>query len=357
LPEAASTAKPFPSNLSPRSRVLFSVLCGLFALYFAHSAAGIASAASAGLISIANFAGLGRIFGSIADFGDLLTTASYLFLLLVAFSVMARWLNGHRRPLILMGLQPRTGWLREWGIGAALGWGIITLTVLPMALAGSLHYSFAITPVSFWLFLLNTLVILVASLAEQVIYRGYPFQRMIDGLGPMPALIVMSTIFTAIHWHDAYVFSLSRILVVLLGSILLSLAYIRTRALWLVWGLHFAWNFSEGALFGLPVGGFTRFSTVVQADTTGPVWLTGGDFGPEASQLMVIVLLVAIAVLVYVTRDYNWTYNAPVILAGGIPVEVAPPAAHTAAEKAAAAPSLVQILPIATPPKSESNDI
>jgi hypothetical protein len=65
------------------------------------------------------------------------------------------------------------------------------------------------------------------------------------------------------------------------------------------------------------------------------------------------VLVVGIAVLVRVTRDYAWDYTFKPIVAGGYPTDVAPPAAHIAMEKeASVTPSLVQILP--TTPQSRS---
>jgi membrane protease YdiL (CAAX protease family) len=316
------------------------LLCCVFALYYAHDVAAFTGMVASFVIGIGIFPQI------ISDLGDLISTVALLFLLLLGYGVMARWLNGHRRPLVMMGLQFREGWQREWAIGAALGWGIIVVAVLPMALVGALHFSFALTTGTVWLLAVNTAVLLLAALAQEIIYRGYPFQRLIEAIGPMAATTMMVLFFGVEHWRNSD-HSMASTLVMMLYSLLLALAYLRTRALWLVWGLHFAWNFSEGVLFGLPVGGFTRFATIIQTDTIGPQWLTGGDFGPEATGAMVVALIAGIVVLVRVTKDYNWKYNAPVILPGGIPMDVAPPASHTAMEQAAAATvPLVQILPV-----------
>jgi len=139
--------------------------------------------------------------------------------------------------------------------------------------------------------------------------------------------------------------------VTVLAGVVLSVAYLRTRALWVGWGLHFAWNFSMAVIFGLPMSGFWRYSSLVQTRARGPVWLTGGGYGPEASLTAAIVLFAGIWVVVRVTRDYTWRYAQPEIIAGGIPVEIGghppvagyPVAAAVAPEKPADESGLIQI--------------
>jgi uncharacterized protein len=138
-----------------------------------------------------------------------------------------------------------------------------------------------------------------------------------------------------------------------------SIAYLRTRALWLPWGLHFAWNASMGILFGLPVSGLTTFNPVITTHAVGPVWLTGNGYGPEGSAIAVIVLPVLMIVLVKATRDYAHRYAQPVIVPGGIPVDLDAIARrqHEAAmgtEPVATEPKLVQIMPAQTAPNGIS---
>ena len=64
------------------------------------------------------------------------------------------------------------------------------------------------------------------------------------------------------------------------------------------------------------------------------------------------MLAIGVVVLVRVTRDYEWEYTHRPIIAGGYPVDVAPPAAHTAMEQEAKPPALVQILPVEPPTRS-----
>jgi hypothetical protein len=141
--------------------------------------------------------------------------------------------------------------------------------------------------------------------------------------------------------------SFAAFLVTFLAGILLALGWLRTHALWLPWGVHFAWNVILGILLGLPVTGSVDGSTVIQSTTYGRSVFTGGSFGPEAGLYAAIGVLVAIVVLIRTTRGYEWDYTHPVIVPGGYPMDVPPPAAHTAMEQQAKQPTLVQILPTA----------
>jgi hypothetical protein len=111
--------------------------------------------------------------------------------------------------------------------------------------------------------------------------------------------------------------------------------------------MHFAWNASMGILFGLPVSGLGDFSSVIRTRAVGRHWLTGGAYGPEAAFFTLGAIVIAIVVLLLVTRDYAWHYTHPPIIAAGYPLDVAPPAAHAAMEQEAQAGpgALVQILP------------
>ena len=106
-----------------------------------------------------------------------------------------------------------------------------------------------------------------------------------------------------------------------LSGVLMATAYLQTRALWLPWGFHFGWNAAMAVLFGLPVSGLD-FSAVVSSNSVGPTWLTGGGYGPEGSLTAVVVLVVSLVVLVKMTREYAWKYAQPVIVPGGIPVDL-----------------------------------
>ncbi|QNI33925.1 CPBP family intramembrane metalloprotease [Alloacidobacterium dinghuense] len=271
-----------------------------------------------------------------------------LFLLLVGYAAMGYAGQSQREPLKTMGLARREGWKREFALGAALGWGGVVACVLPMALIGSLVIRFWTNGHQFFVFLMSLLTLAVAALAEEVAFRGYAFQRLIDAIGPTLATLGMSVLFAVMHLTNTNASAASTLVTILAGW-MFSIAYLRTRALWLPWGLHFAWNASMGLLFGLPVSGLTVFNPVITTNALGPLWLTGGRYGPEGSAIAVFVLPVLTIILVKVTRDYAHRYAQPVIVPGGIPVDLDAVARrqHEAAMgiQSPSEPQLVQILP------------
>lgn len=287
------------------------------------------------------------------DTRELLARSILLFLLLVGYAGMGFAFQSQREPIKAMGLMLRPGWQREFGLGLALGWGGIVACVLPIALFGSLVVTLWNTPRQYGLFLLNLLVLGVAGLAEEVAFRGYPFQRLIEAVGPTTATILMAVFFGLIHLRNPGATSASTLVTVLSG-VLLATAYLQTRALWLPWGFHVGWNWVMALLFGLPVSGL-NFSAVVDSNPIGPVWLTGGAYGPEGSLTAVIVLVIGLVVLVRVTRDYAWKYAQPVIVAAGYPVDLdaAQSRVHEAAQANASEPAVPRLIQIA-PSTSQS---
>lgn len=284
----------------------------------------------------------------------LLTSLFLLFLLALGFAVLQAIATRRSSVRETIGLPKRSTARREWELGAALGWGLVVLAVLPMALAGTLKIQLWTQPRAFGLLLLNLLTLAVAALAEEVAFRGYPFRRLIEAIGPVAATIALSLLFGLGHALNPGATWTSTLVTVLAG-LLLSVAWLRTNGLWLGWGFHFAWNASMGILFGLPISGITDFASIVQTRAFGRLSLTGGDYGPEGAAFTAIVLLVGMAVLVRITRDYAWNYTYVPIVAAGYPMDAPPPAAHVAMEqqaRPAAAVSLVQILP--TTPQTRS---
>ena len=282
------------------------------------------------------------------DLREAVTRCTWLLLSLWAYKLIGRTVDKQAEPLAELGLVKRATALQEWALGAALGWGLLVVAVLPMALCGMMMPEFWLSGRAWWLFALNLVTLAAGALVEELGFRGYPFQRLMDAVGPVWATVILSVIFGLVHLHNPDATAASTLCTILAG-VLLTVAYLRTRALWLCWGLHFAWNLTQGALLGLPVSGTTMFSTVVQTRTSGPIWLTGGAYGPEASYWTLAVLLAGIVVLVKVTEDYAWEYGHKPIVAGGYPMDAPPPPEHEAMEQAAKPKPLVQIAPAQGP--------
>lgn len=283
----------------------------------------------------------------------LLEQAMLVFLLLVGYAGMGFGLDRQLHPIREQGLPQRSGFAGEIGIGLAMGWALAVVCVLPLTLAGGIAVVLS-THLSAWGWLLaDAAFFALAALAEEIAFRGYAFQRFVQAMGPIGAALGFAG-FYAIVQALVPGASHASIAVSVAFSLLLSTAYLRTRALWLGWGLNFGWKASRALFFGLAVSGVTSHSPVVQGDPMGPFWLTGGGFGLDGSWFAFLVLLAVLPVVFRLTRELDYRYNAPVIVPAGIPVDlgVAAKAQHEAAmgSAQAAPPGLIQILPASAPP-------
>jgi membrane protease YdiL (CAAX protease family) len=330
-----------PTSTGGRLRAYLQFLAAILYLFVARS---LAHRSAQGLVSDAWI--------------PLVEQAILVFLLLIGYAAMGFWLDRQIDPIAEQGLPRRPGWQREAGLGLAVGWGVALVCVLPMLLAGGIAIS-VFTGASAWGWLLaDTAFFALAALAEEVAFRGYAFQRFIQALGPAGATLGFAAIYAIIQQlvpgssHVSLAVSVA-------FSLLLSTAYLRTRALWVSWGLNFGWKASRALIFGLAISGVNSHSPVVQGDPMGPFWITGGAFGLDGTLIAFVVMMAALPVVFRVTRDLNYRYNAPVIVPGGIPVDLdaAARAQHEAAMGPAepTAPALVQINPASPPPINPSS--
>ncbi len=289
------------------------------------------------------------------QWSPLLEQAMLVFLLVLGYAGLGIALDRQPHPVRAQGLPLRPGWTSEAGLGLAVGWSIAVVCVLPAVVGGGIAIVMSFQP-SAWAWLAADLgFFALAALAEEVALRGYGFQRFEDAVGGIGAALGFAA-FYAIVQSMLPGSSRASIAVSVVLSLALSTAYLRTRALWLSWGLNFGWKASRALIFGLAVSGDAAHSPVVQGNPMGPFWLTGGGFGLDGSWVTFWVLLFALPAIFKVTRDLDFKYNAPVIVPGGIAVDLdaAARSQHEAAmgTPKPAASTLVQILPAAAPPSN-----
>ncbi len=225
--------------------------------------------------------------------------------LLAGFSGMLYVFDRHRdRLLARMGLGLDGPWLRQSLMGIALGAAMVALAVAAIAVLGDLqlHWIGAGRPrgTLAGLLALQLAVLAIAAMLEEVAFRGYPFQRLVESWGPAWALVALNGLFGAVHLGNPHASGWGFLNTVAIG-VVLGVAYLRTRALWLPWGIHFGWNATLGVAFGLPVSGTLQFQTLVAGTATGPPWLTGGGYGIEASATGALVILLGLAGVVALT--------------------------------------------------------
>jgi membrane protease YdiL (CAAX protease family) len=233
-----------------------------------------------------------------------------IFLLILGYSYMEMTWDNAREPLRAMGLGVSTGAAREFGLGVALGWGMVLALFLVIVLIGHFYVRIWSTPHTWALLLLQVLTLAAGSLASEIAFRGYPFQKVIQATGPFISVIFAGIFFGLVRIETPGA-TRAAMWVSAMAAILLSVAYLRTRALWLSWGLHFAWLASISILFGQPLAGNRQASSIVRSHVNGPTWLTGSEYGPEASIVTLIVLWVGLYILVRTTRGFARIYTHP----------------------------------------------
>lgn len=146
--------------------------------------------------------------------------------------------------------------------------------------------------------LLMALVLLIlAGAFEELVFRGYAFQTLLRGISPVVPILALSAFFALGHWNNPSRTLFSTVNTVLAG-VWLAAAYLKTRSLWFATALHFGWNWTMGALFGLPVSGLLIPQHPIMISTVETsVWLTGGSYGPEGGAAATVVVIASIFVI------------------------------------------------------------
>ena len=208
-------------------------------------------------------------------------------------------LKFRREPLSSVGLKFNRKWLKHFSIGTLLGGAAIALTAGLIVLIGGVSFSLN-AEANVNLLAYGLYLFLIGSFLEELLHRGFIFQRLIDGIGEWPAQLLIASLFAFGHWGNPGMEGSTMLISSLdlfLGSLILGLAYIRTKSLALPIGLHLGWNWFQGNVLGFGVSGHEKTGVLLPEFHGLPQWLTGGDFGPEAS---VISLVVSCFALVYI---------------------------------------------------------
>lgn len=200
---------------------------------------------------------------------------------LAAGAVLLRWADA--RPMRELGFAPAGGVPRELGAGLLIGAGCLVAVVVPLALTGAFHFDAEPGTAAGWAGVVVTsmLWLAVPAAAEEALFRGYPFRALVDGMGPVAALLVTSALFAAVHGANPNVDPLG-LLNIFFAGLLLGYAVLRTGSLWLATGVHLGWNWAIAGLLDLPVSGLDPFDPpLYDLEPGAPAWLSGGAFGPE----------------------------------------------------------------------------
>lgn len=264
---------------------------------------------------VAYFVAVNAIFLA-AEFGLalLLPAAAYRWLLyesgwayviqsfaLFTPAALVGWACAHQfedLPWRSLGWALHKGWLRDALLGLLLGGAGIGVAALVGAAAGG--YSFS-RPEAFdasaaaWTLAASGFIFLLGAAAEEMLFRGYPFQTLLRSWPLWLPLVVTSVPFALVHLANPNVVPGFTFANTVLAGVWLGVAYWRTRSLWLPFGLHFGWNWVQGAVLGSPVSGLTSLARapLLRFSDAGPAWLGGGAYGIEGGAACTLALLLS----------------------------------------------------------------
>ena len=235
---------------------------------------------------------------------DVIFRGMLLAAALIASFICTQLLDG--LPWRAVGLWFHKSWFRDFVIGSLIGVLSLALATLIATLGGGLRFSLSgrelLFPVLQTLVLSGVLFI-IAALAEEALLRGYPLQTMTRARLFTLGAIITSVTFAALHMGNPNFRLGIPVLNLVIAGIWFAVAYWRTRSLWLPLGIHWAWNWALGSLFGLPVSGLTDIAPnpLLRGVDLGPTWLTGGDYGVEGG-IAGTVALINSTIFVWRTR-------------------------------------------------------
>lgn len=201
-----------------------------------------------------------------------------------------------RRALAEIGLHSRSGTGRNLLLGIALGGGTAALMLLLPVVLQAAHFAPKPSAAFTWPSLAFYLITLLFGAAgEELLFHGYAFQLLIDRFGAYTTILPVSLIFGLAHGLNPNASYLGLLNTVLWGF-LLGYAFLRSRDLWLLIGLHYGWN-ATLPLFGVNLSGLTIGITryTYQWDLA-PVW-SGGAYGPEGGLLTTLFVVALFFVL------------------------------------------------------------
>ena len=208
-----------------------------------------------------------------------------------AYALYTRWVE-HRGASEF----GRGGALKELAAGLLIGAGVFVATVGVIALFGG--YRITGTRSDLSILVVPFCVSFAAAVIEEILFRGVIFRLLEESLGTWIALAISSALFGLGHLASPHATVFATLAIALEAGVMLGAAYVLTRRLWLAIGIHAAWNFTQAGIFSVPTSGIPMNGVFV-GSLSGPAWLSGGEFGAEASVVAVLLCsVVSVALLV-----------------------------------------------------------
>ena len=192
--------------------------------------------------------------------------------------------------------------LRNIIVGLFFGYLMNTLCVAVAVYHGDIHIYFEGTEILGLVILF--LAVFMQSAAEELMYRGFMYQRLRRGYrNPAVAIMGNSLFFAGVHIFNPGV-SFQAIMNITLMGIFFSLLVYYFDSLWMAMAAHTAWNYTQNIVFGLPNSGLVSKFSLFKLDAASARTSFAYDvnFGIEATTLAACVTVFICAVIIFTCR-------------------------------------------------------
>jgi len=209
-----------------------------------------------------------------------------------------------KKTFISLGLRLNSLAIKDFFVGLVISGLMIGIIFIVFLILGFLEIReiswnsngiSAVFEILLWFFGIG----LAVGWSEELAFRGYLLQNMKDGMGLFWAVLLSCILYGLLHMSNPNSTLLSGFLIAVFGFLRI-FGWLRTGQLWLSMGMHAGWDFFQGPILGFTVSGMNTES-LINHTASGPNWITGGSFGPEAG---ILVLPVIILGLIFM---YLWT--------------------------------------------------
>jgi len=133
-------------------------------------------------------------------------------------------------------------------------------------------------------------IFLLVGISEEIACRGIIFRLISDKWNVATGLVVSALLFGFLHIFNEGATVWASLAIALNSGWLMGIAYAYHRTIWVPIGMHWAWNYLEGGVFGCAVSGTPLdYRPLITPKISGTDLLSGGAFGPEASIICVAI--------------------------------------------------------------------
>ncbi|MCH8495464.1 MAG: CPBP family intramembrane metalloprotease [Balneolales bacterium] len=245
-------------------------------------------------------------FFALATISGIFPFGAWGFFASSVVSTLLVWLFGtyiDRRHFAGFGLNLSPLWWRELMLGTAIGAAAIAIV---FAIATGFGW-FQIIGYGWQLegFLYAfggyLMMMIFVGYYEELLFRGYMNLNLFEGfykgrfssswIPGLASIVAISALFAVAHANNPNATTFG-IINVLLAGIILGIPFLATGRLALSIGIHFAWNFVQGGIFGIPVSGIPFRHSLLRIKSEGDPFITGGAFGFEGGVLGLLGILI-----------------------------------------------------------------